>query len=158
MANVGSQYKFEQADKTNPHVIWGYIEWVVTHADLTAAAVTEALDVSDFPADAMPLHSHSVVAEYFTGGTVSACTQEVGDAGDPNGLQTSHNVFDTTVIAEIQHAPGVEAEGGATGPVLEAAYVPQVLFTAVGDNVVNLGAGRASGRVHYKRFDFSRSS
>lgn len=158
MASVTSEEKpVEWADASNPHVLWGYVEGTVGHATLTAEDTSEALDVDNFPANAIPLHAIVTVGAYFTGGSVSDTDVEIGDSGDPNGLLTATNIFDGTKGSPIV-AAGVEAEGGSTGPVLESAYSPQVLVTTTSDNVVNLDAGFLTFRIYYKRFDFSRQN
>ena len=151
MANVGSSQIYEQSvgDRS-----FGYIEFRVTSDDLTAAALTEALDVPGFPANAYPLFAQLNVGQFFTGGSVSAATVQLGDAGDPDGLAVSLNVLDTTSLGDWGVATaGVEAEYGSTGPSLESAFAPQLLVTTVTANVDQLTTGVLHGRIYYKRYE-----
>jgi hypothetical protein len=153
MADVTSAKQYEQ--KIAPGVYMGYVEFTVDESALTAAATTEALDIA-FPANAYPLYAGLAIGAYFTGGSVTAVTAQLGDAGDPNGILAALNVFDTTSLATWTGTGGVEVEYGSTGPAAdgESAYAPQILFTSTTDNVVNLTAGFLSGRIFYKRYDF----
>ncbi len=136
---------------------FGWVESTFTVADLTTASATEAESIANFPADAYPLRADIIIGEYFTGGAATAVTAQIGDTGDPNGLVAAVNVFDTsTVGSSLQNAgeltDGVEAEYGSTGPSLEAAYAPEVLFTVTTDTADDLTAGQLTARVYYKRY------
>lgn len=122
----------------------------VGHADLTAAATSEAIALthyrtgSGFPANAIPVASHVELDEEFSGGAATAVTVAVGDAGDVDELFTATSVF-TGAGAGVKSAAGV-----ATGKFAhESAYAPIATFTATTDNVVNLTAGSAWVVIHY---------
>lgn len=135
------------------HWIFGVIDFWTDAASLTAAAVAEALDIPGFPADARPMAGRLNLGEFFDDGGSASCTAELGDAGDPNALLLALNVFDTTAIGDWTVASaGVQSEDGATGPVEEAAYLPQLLVTA-DVNVVLLTVGKIAGTIWYVRYD-----
>jgi hypothetical protein len=152
MANVSASRLTEQ--KIAPGVYAGVLEFDVLEGALTAAATTEALTIPGFPSDAIPLHAEIAIGTFFTGGSATAVTAQIGDSGDPNGLLAALNVFDTTSLGDWTVGTlGVEAEYGSTGPALESAYAPEILFTATTDDVADLTAGKLSGRIYYKRYD-----
>ncbi len=131
-------------------------EFTVTHADLTAAATSEALDVPGFPANIYPLRGRELIGEYFTDGVAAiatTCTAELGDAGNPDGLVASLDVFSTTALASWDVATdGAEAEYGTLA--LEASYAPQVLITS-DVNVDTLDQGILHGKIYYKTYEVS---
>ena len=133
----------------------GYVESVITIADLDAAATTDTVALPTLPTNSFPLFAAFNVGAYFTGGTISAMTAQYGDAGDPNGYLAALNVFDTTALGSWTVATlGVEAEYGSTGPALEAtAYAGLVLFTATGDDVDQATTGHLTCRQYYKRYE-----
>lgn len=116
-------------------------------SDLTAAATTEAVDISTddegraFPANAYVIGASIDGQVAMTGGSVSALTVQIGDTADPNELLTATSVFTATGWA---HAPGVY-----TPMTLEAAYAPEALVTATGANVDQVTAGRAVLYIYY---------
>lgn len=116
-------------------------------SDLTAAATTEAVDIStddagvSFPANARVIGATVDCTTAFTGGSVSACTVQVGDTVDPNELLAATSIFTATGFTDD---PGVY-----TPFSLEAAYAPEALVTATGDNVDAITAGRAVIRIYY---------
>lgn len=116
-------------------------------SDLTAAATTEAVDISTddegnaFPANALVIGASVDVNTAFTGGTVSACTVQVGDTADPNELLVATSCFTAT---------GFTWDPGVYTPFsLEAAYAPEALVTATGDNVDAITAGLMVIRIYY---------
>ena len=126
--------------------------FTLTIADLTAAAVTEAVDIAEsdagvaFPTNVYILGCVAVVDEAFAGGTLSALTLEVGDTVDPNELLTASDAFGASPFDVFE-------TGGATIPfdAREAAYAPECLVTATGDDVDNITAGIA--RIYITYFD-----
>lgn len=126
-------------------------EVTVTHSDLTAAATSEAIDIATddngdtFPASARILDVSAVVDVPFSGGSVSALVLDVGNTGDSDEWLDDEDVFGASA-GDVLH------DGGAAGTfgALEAtAYAPEALFTATGDNVVNLDAGRVRIYIKY---------
>lgn len=125
---------------------YGYLTQEITHADLTAAATTEAISITGFPANAYPIHGRVGLKVAFSGGSVSELTVQLGDTADPDGLMTAVSVFTGASLDQLG-AAGIEAGIGTAA--LESAYAPEALFTATGDNVVNLDAGKLEVRIAY---------
>lgn len=115
-------------------------------ADITAAALGRLGQSGDFPANVWinvaPPYIRRITA--FAGGAVSACTAEVGDTGDPNGLVTATNVF-TGASAGIVTTPSA-AEYGAR---FEAAYAPTITLRTTTANVSVLTAGELEVVIPY---------
>lgn len=124
-------------------------KFTLTPSDLTAAATTEAVDISTaddgtaFPANARVIGATCNVQVAFTGGTVSACTLQIGDTLDPNELLLATSCFTATGFTDD---PGVY-----TPWTVEAAYAPECLVTATGDNVDQITAGAAVLRIYYMK-------
>ena len=119
----------------------------LTPADLTAAAVTEAVDIAtdddgaSFPANARVIAATMDVIEAFTGGTVSAFTVQLGNTADPDQLLLATSAFTAT---------GYTDDPGVFNPFTnQAAYAPEALCTATGDDVDQLATGRAVLRLFY---------
>jgi len=123
-----------------------YIEQRITHADFVAAATTETEAITGFPANAAPLFAEIKVETDFSGGSVSAATVTVGDAGSANELLTSTNVF-----TGVQNTAWIQTTGAALNGKFqrEAAYSPILTITTTTDNAVNLDAGSLLVRIYY---------
>ena len=65
----------------------------IGHADLTAAATAENIALSGFPANSIIVGACLELDTDFSGGSVSAITAEIGDAGDTNELAAAVDVF-----------------------------------------------------------------
>lgn len=113
----------------------------IQHSDLTAAATTQAIAITGFPANSIPLFSVFEIETPFSGGTAAGVVVKAGDAGADTELFGNVSVF-TGASGIVQGAPGTLA-GTYT---LEAAYSPIATFISVGENLVNLTAG--DGYVH----------
>lgn len=113
----------------------------VGHADLTAAAVTETVEFADaLPEGSYPLGVRMGLTTPFSGGSVSALVADVGVPGDPDALVDGADLFSAAVDGEAaDHPLGIAPHKLITGNA--AARTPGVVFTATGDNVVNLTAG-----------------
>ena len=108
----------------------------ITHTDLTAAATTQAISFGTLPAGPVWfLETFADVDELFAGGSISALTIALGDAGDPDELLDDVNGFATLGVKSTQ---GARAYG-----YQEAGHTPIITVTATGDNVVNATAGEA---------------
>lgn len=117
-------------------------EVTITHADLTAAAATESVNLgAALPTNARVLGVESHLTTAFTGGTVSAIVCEAGHAGDTDSLITARNIF--TGAAQTLPGNGVRPLGTYSGTQLTA------LFTATGGQVVALTAGSITFRIFY---------
>jgi hypothetical protein len=123
-----------------------YIEKIVTHADLTDADTSQAISMTGFPTNAIPLYGSIDIQTAFSGGSVSEVTVALGDS-DPDGIVDEITCF-TGITAGIQPTvAGVEAFKGS----VEAAYAPVLTFTSTTDNLVNLTAGALAARLYFTR-------
>jgi hypothetical protein len=113
----------------------------VGHADLTAAATSESISFADaLPEGSYPVGVRIGLSEAFSGGSVSALVADVGLPGDPDAMVDGADLFTAAVDGEASDHPlGIAPNKLVTGDA--AARTPEVLFTATGDNVVNLDAG-----------------
>ncbi len=112
------------------------------HADLTAAALTETLNVgSALPAGSRILGVESELTEVFSGGGASAMTASLGVAGALTELVNARNVFTGQALA-IVSGNGSRPNGTRSGQL-------QAQFTATGANVVALTTGSITFRVFY---------
>lgn len=94
-------------------LIVGYIESVVTYADYTAQATSEALSLPALPAGSFPLRAKVLPLAYFTGNSNASAALDIGDTGDPDGLLDNLDVFTGgATIGTWAGTPGVEAFGG----------------------------------------------
>lgn len=108
----------------------------VTHEDLTAAAVTQAISFATLPSGPVWfLETWADLDEAFAGGSISALTIDLGDAGDVDEILDGVDGFATLGSKSIR---GARAYG-----YMEAGHTPIVTITATGDNVVNATAGEA---------------
>lgn len=123
-----------------------YGEWRITHDDLTAAATSEAIALTGFPANAAPIFAEVKVETDFAGGSASAATVVVGDAGATNELLTSTNIF-----TGVQNTAWIQTTGATLNSDFqrEAAYAPIATVATTDDNVVNLTAGSLLVRIYY---------
>jgi hypothetical protein len=112
---------------------------------LTTAALSRAGQSGDFPANVelnvLPPYLRLVTP--FAGGLVSACTIELGDAGDPNGLVEARNVF-TGATTGIIYGAGAEA-----AVRLESAYTPTITIRTTSADVSALTAGEIEIVIRY---------
>mgnify|MGYP001069743208 CR=1 FL=1 len=121
-----------------------YIELEVGHADLTAAATTQTLNVGSLPANAQVRGVDIRVAAAFSGGSVSALSVDIGDAGDADAIVDGANVFAATDGQAASLPAGI-----APNKRFDAATTITALFTATDDNLVDLTAGACTIRVLY---------
>ena len=99
------------------------LELAITEAELTDAAVSQAIAFANPPANMIVIAAEIEVRAIGAGGGVTALSAEIGDAGDPDEYCTSQGLLATG----HKFAAGSKL---ASGPSLEAAYAPQVLVTA----------------------------
>ena len=129
-------------DRRHFQIVERWHEVTITHADLTDADTSQAIDLATddngnaFPVDCQIVGAFIRVDTDFSGGSVSALTCQVGDAGDPDELITA-----TSVFTGASNVKPLSANGAAGLPRWEAAYAPEALFTSTTDNLVNLTAG-----------------
>lgn len=115
----------------------------VEHSDLTAAATTEAYALTGFPANSVLVDAWIDLDTVFSGGSVSACTVQLGDTASTDELMSAKDVFTGATL-------GLTYEDAlAYVPKKEAAYAPELLVTTTDDNVVNLDAGDLTVYIRY---------
>jgi hypothetical protein len=119
-----------------------FIEADFGHADLTTAGASQALDIGDIPAGAQIRGVDIRVATAFSGGTLSAMTIDVGDAGDADAIVDGANVFAAT-DGQAASLP----DGIAPNKRFDAATTLTATFTATGDDVADADAGACTVRV-----------
>ena len=146
-ARNGSNGGVVRALKSNrvPHGFaprfWWYQRFVISSAGTLDADTDQEFDLHTynannlFPANVERTLPLVYLVTPFTGGLVSACTYEAGDANDPNGLHTAVSVFtgsgwlaNTTGAAEYARR-------------LEAAFIPSITIRTTTANVNALTAG-----------------
>ena len=127
----------------------GKITKQIQHSDLTGAATTEteAFD-SQIPARSLVLGCFIDVTTLFSGGSVSACTVKIGDAGDDDRLLTASDVF-TGAATGVRIASGAGLTGVASPHFYKTATTINAIFTSTTDNVVNLSAGDLTAEIWY---------
>jgi len=138
--------------KLSKLVTFGTAVCRIGHADLTTAGTSQVLTLSDLNTgkgeSAIPANSKIVncwinLLEVFAGGTVSACTVKLGDAGSDNELITNVSVFTGAAL-------GIKPMTGSYSAKFEAGYVPIATFTSTTDNVVNLSTGLLEVIIQYE--------
>ena len=121
--------------------------FAIGHADLTAAAVSEAIALAAFPTNVIIIAGCIELDTDFSGGGASACTAEIGDAGDPNELAAAVNIF-TGAGAGLKEGEPV----AITAFGFKAAYAPICTVTA-DVNVGTLDAGALIVHVYYREVE-----
>ena len=124
----------------------------VAVADLTAAAGSQVFEfAANIPADAVVLGAWFQLNEVFAGGTISACTVDLGvKSGDADGIIDAEDIFtaaDTGHRTAFANTPALTAGSGLY--VNAAAWTPQVTITATGDNVVDATTGSVDVYILY---------
>jgi hypothetical protein len=131
------------------------VEVIIDHEDLTAAAVTQTVQIFPVAGSLVPAGTKANAMGYhldppFDGGATSDLTLQIGDGDDPNRYLTAHSI----------HEDGTEVDYGPVGlPVTQphvysAADGIDALFTATGANVSVLTAGKL--RIYLKVDDISK--
>jgi len=118
-----------------------YAEKQITHADLTAAATSEAVDFdSALPAGAVILGREITVTTPFSGGGASAATVDVGGT-DTDAIVDGEDVF-TGATTPKAGTSGINPNGFLGGQTLKATVTSDV-------NVGTLTAGDITVKVAY---------
>lgn len=124
-----------------------------TSEDITwAALVTAHPDgASNPPANARITYVHANLVTEFAGGSVSACTLSLGDAGSATEQFNALDVFTGA-------GTGLKAKNGSyAGTAIEAAYTPIVRVATTTDNINSLTAGAVELAIHYEIIDTART-
>lgn len=110
--------------------------------DLTASALSQAVALTNFPANALVAGSCVEVDTPFSGGGATSASAKVGDAGDDDELMGETSIF-TGVSGLVGAAPAGEI------PRFENGYAP--LCTITSDvNVDTLTAGVLQVHIFYR--------
>jgi len=136
-----------------PPFVW---EVEIAVGDFTGAAATsQALDLDAlYPGrpfiDDVYLEpgAELILLTAFAGGAVSACTAELGDTDDPNGLVTASNVFTGATLESPIVTPA--AAQYALRP--ETGFLPLLTLRTTNANVSALTAGRLLARIPFTPF------
>jgi hypothetical protein len=123
----------------------------VTDADLTAAATTQTLPIGALPAGAQILGYRIGLTTPFTGGTASAVTVDIGDAGDVDAIADGCDVFAAAVDGEASAL----TDGIAPNKLFAASTTLNMVVNSTGDDVDNLTAGDMDVEVIYGIADIS---
>ncbi len=137
--------------KIGPGEWSGMVEARITDADLTAAATSDTVAITGIPSDAFPIGAKLEVGQYVTGGSISACTVSVGDAGDPDSLMTATNIFDTTALGTLTGTQGAESLYDATPATAGSGFTCIATFALTGDNADQADTGKLAIYVPYRR-------
>lgn len=105
----------------------------ITTADLTDAATSQAVAITGFPANSIPVYGRIYINTVLSGGSISAATAELGDAGASTGLITAEDIFTGATTGVLAGTDGAEAGFGTAA--LEAAYSPICTVRTTSDNV-----------------------
>lgn len=108
----------------------------ITHADLTDADTQQQIDFdSALPAGALVVGAYAQVTTAMSGGSVSACTADLGiKSGDTDCFLDAVNIF-TGAPSKASVPRGVAVPGHHGGGT------PTIIVDSTGDNLVNLDAG-----------------
>ncbi|MBK9263050.1 MAG: hypothetical protein IPM54_25010 [Polyangiaceae bacterium] len=123
---------------------------LVTHADFTAAAVEESIDLQDEPLPPYARFLGASLGETFTafsGGTVSAAVIDIGGT-DLDGIVTNLNVFTGATGFPKAHSGAAGTEG--TPYVVQfGGQTPTLTMQTTDGNVAALDAGQISVRLFF---------
>lgn len=117
---------------------------------ITSAALARAGQAGDFPSNVWCniIPPTLRVITPFAGGSVSACTIEFGDAGDPNGYLVASDVF-TGIASGTLYTQTSAAQEGIRP---ETAFAPTLTIRTTTANVSALTAGEAEVVIYYVTF------
>jgi len=148
---------FEQVDSEG--IVWAWVgtsfrstpivalSLTIGHADLTAAATSESINIGDAlpcPARVLGVSIGEGTFTAMSGGSVNACTLKIGTGTDDDALRTAEDIF--TGASGFPKA-GTAGVLGYVGAPLPAGTQLKAKVTTTADNVVNLSAGAVTVRV-----------
>ena len=118
-------------------------------ADFSAAATTKTLNLITLPAKTIILDVFAYLTTLFSGGSISACTIQVGDTSDPDGLIDDNDAgvgMDVFTGASTGFRATLLTEKGDDFTTFFKAYVAselivQALATSTGDDLDAATAG-----------------
>jgi hypothetical protein len=116
----------------------------VVHGDLTATGTTQSIDIGAvWTVGIVVVGAYLDITTLFSGGSVSACTAQVGiKSGDTDSIIAATDVF-TGAATGIVNTFGVGPAG------YYGAITPSILFTSTTDNLINLSAGDLTVTIAY---------
>lgn len=118
------------------------ISTTIGHADLTASATSQAIDLGDaLPSGAYIIGRTITLATAFSGGSVSALVVDIGGT-DADAIVDGESVFTGATTAKAGTS-GINPFGALGGQQLTATFI------ATDDNVVNLTAGSVTIDILY---------
>ncbi len=130
------------------------ISATITTADLTAAAVSQVITLSEsIPAGAIVIGRYLNLGVEFSGGGAGNCTVDFGDLADADGWYDGQNIFTGAGagIKSIPSASGVYLDGGGQAPAVDCqALARPIKVTIISNvNVKLLTAGSLGVNVFY---------
>ncbi|MGB0873595.1 MAG: hypothetical protein ACPGYP_10755, partial [Solirubrobacterales bacterium] len=117
----------------------------VGHADLTAAATSQVLAIGTLPANSRIVGRSIALATPFTGGSVSACTVDIGSTGDADAVVDGANVL----AAAVDGQASAITDGIAPNKHFASETTLNATFISASDNLVNLAAGACTIDILY---------
>ena len=118
------------------------ISATITTADLTAAAVTQAITLSEqIPAGAIVIGCYLNLTEVFAGGGAGSCTADFGDQADADGWYDGEDVFTGAALGfkTIPGTTGVYLDGGASPvarpPAIDCQALKRPIVVTITSNV-----------------------
>lgn len=130
---------------------------IITHDEFTDADTSHELDLNgrtagkEFPANAVPVGCYMDLVEVFAGGTISAATVQLGDAGAPGGLFTDQDVFTGATLGLTAVTYGTEL--GFTTFNIESAFAPTLTLDTTDGNCDDTTTGKVRVHILYHKID-----
>lgn len=123
----------------------------ITHADLDAAATSQAIALTGFPTNVVVLGASTKYRVRFVGPSITGLTIDVGDTADADELVDARELITGTPALDAGDAT---TPGLLIAPTAQANYIGDGLdatFTATGANVAALTAGEIDVFIVYYR-------
>ena len=151
-----STLNINQPIRIDSGITLGVARLRLTHADLTDADGSQSFTFNSLalgkgesvvPANARIMSCHLNLLEEFAGGSASAVTLSLGDAGSGTELINALSVFTGA-------GTGIKAGNGSyTLGTFEAAYAPLVVIASTDDDLDNLTAGIVEISIVYQAIE-----
>lgn len=134
-----------------------YVEQLnITYSDFAAGAGAQTFTVlaADNQLDVLIEAVWYKLTTHFSGGSLSACTMEVGKTGDTDAYILAQSVFTGGSTGNLGFATaylGVDRVEATANPIIDYATAVTVTFTPTGDDLENATAGDVTVFVKYRR-------